>query len=239
VKWSPVGRPNRTASRRQSEQVSPRNQTRIASRRLRTFSRAASRKPGVQTCEPVIQQRPQQVIHLGRLSPGRCTGWIRHRALVPNRAAEPMRLRALTHDSLPVSRGDITGRASQLSRLCACTNRRDGMYYACSHNRKGDHTASILIAFDADPNDVVIDGRDFLYAAAQLGNPTASREALGRVFGPAVLRYPDRCLGDLGAARGSRAATWRPRTRMLLERTLQTISSSAGVISPAFHRRSW
>jgi hypothetical protein len=77
-------------------------------------------------------------------------------------------------------------------RICACINRQDAMYYACSHNRTREHTTSVLIAFDADPKDVVIDGRDFLYTVAQLGNPTASREMLGRVFGPAVLRYVDR-----------------------------------------------
>jgi hypothetical protein len=79
-----------------------------------------------------------------------------------------------------------------LPRVCACNDRRDAMYYACSHNRKGDHTASILVTFDAHLDDVVIDGRDFLYTVVQLGNPTASREVLGRVFGAAVLRYADR-----------------------------------------------
>jgi hypothetical protein len=77
-------------------------------------------------------------------------------------------------------------------RICACVRRRDALYYACSHNRKGDHTASILITFDVDPQDVIVDGRDFLYTVAQLGNPAASREVLGQIFGPAVLRYADR-----------------------------------------------
>jgi hypothetical protein len=77
-------------------------------------------------------------------------------------------------------------------RICACARRRDAMYYACSHNRKGNDKVSIVIAFDADPADVVIDGRDFLYTLMQLGNPAASREVRGRLFGSSVLRYADR-----------------------------------------------
>jgi len=80
----------------------------------------------------------------------------------------------------------------ELPQVCACASRRDALYYACSHNRKQEDTAAILITFDADPRDVVIDGRDFLYTVVQLGNPTMSREALERTFGSAVLRYANR-----------------------------------------------
>jgi hypothetical protein len=79
-----------------------------------------------------------------------------------------------------------------LARVCACARERAALYYACSHNRKGDNTASILITFDADPNDVIVDGRDFLYTVVQLGNREMSRSALERAFGSAVLRYADR-----------------------------------------------
>jgi hypothetical protein len=79
-----------------------------------------------------------------------------------------------------------------LPRICACADRRGAMYYACSHNRKGDRTASILIEFDADLADIVVDGRDFLYTVMQMGNPAASREPLEHLFGAAVLRYADR-----------------------------------------------
>jgi hypothetical protein len=80
-------------------------------------------------------------------------------------------------------------------RVCACARKRDALYYACSHNRKGEDTVPILITCDVDPRDVVIDGRDFLYTVVQLGNPTVSREMLKRTFGPAVLRYVDRAWG--------------------------------------------
>lgn len=65
------------------------------------------------------------------------------------------------------------------------------MYYACTHNRKGENSAPILITLDADPDDVVILGRDFLFTVVQLGDPTLSREALERTFGQTVLRYAD------------------------------------------------
>jgi hypothetical protein len=78
-----------------------------------------------------------------------------------------------------------------LPRVCGCADRRGAIYYACSHNRTGDSTASILIEFEADLADVVVDGRDFLYTVLQMGSPAANRESLERLFGPAVLRYAD------------------------------------------------
>jgi hypothetical protein len=77
-------------------------------------------------------------------------------------------------------------------RICVCASKRDALYYACSHNRNGEDTAPILITIDVDQRDIVIDGRDFLATVFQLGNPIASREVLGKLFGPAVLRYADR-----------------------------------------------
>ncbi|WP_152535812.1 hypothetical protein [Bradyrhizobium sp. Ai1a-2] len=76
--------------------------------------------------------------------------------------------------------------------ICACARKQDALYYACNHNRKAENTASILISFEADPDDVVVDGRDFLYTVVQLGKPVTSRASLERLFGPAVLRYADR-----------------------------------------------
>jgi hypothetical protein len=82
--------------------------------------------------------------------------------------------------------------SKEMLGICACARRRDALYYACSHNRDAENTAPILITFDADPADVVVDGRDFLYTVGQLGNPATSRNPLVRLFGSAVLRYADR-----------------------------------------------
>jgi hypothetical protein len=83
-------------------------------------------------------------------------------------------------------------KSEEISLICACARELDALYYACSHRRTAENTAPILISFDADPTDVVVDGRDFLYTVVQLGTPTTSREPLGRLFGPTVLRYADR-----------------------------------------------
>jgi hypothetical protein len=94
----------------------------------------------------------------------------------------------------------------ELPRICACADPSSAMYYACRHNRKGDHTASILIEFDADPDHVIVDGRDFLYTVMQLGNPVASREALERGFGTHVLCYADRAWSTPIADQSTRIA---------------------------------
>lgn len=82
--------------------------------------------------------------------------------------------------------------SKEMFGICACAQESDARYYACSHNRRAENTAPILVAFDADPADVVVDGRDFLYTVVQLGNPGTSRNPLERLFGPPVLRYADR-----------------------------------------------
>jgi hypothetical protein len=80
----------------------------------------------------------------------------------------------------------------EIPGICACAQEQDARYYACSHNRSAENTAAILVTFDADPSDVVVDGRDFLYTVVQLGNPPASRGSLERLFGRSLLRYVDR-----------------------------------------------
>jgi hypothetical protein len=77
-------------------------------------------------------------------------------------------------------------------RICACANKTSALFYACKKNITATNTASILIAFDADIADVIVDGRDLLYTAFQMGNPDRARPVLKRLFGSAILRYADR-----------------------------------------------
>jgi len=65
------------------------------------------------------------------------------------------------------------------------------VFYACKKNVTASDTASILITFEADIPDVIVDGRDFLYTVFQLGSDRA-RPAVERLFGSAILRYVDR-----------------------------------------------
>jgi hypothetical protein len=77
-------------------------------------------------------------------------------------------------------------------RVGACAEFNGAAYYALQHNRSADNNSPLLITFEADIADVIIDGRDFLYTSFQLGNPDKARSILGRLFGAPILRYVDR-----------------------------------------------
>jgi len=77
-------------------------------------------------------------------------------------------------------------------RICACADKTSALFYACKKNVNATDTASILITFDADIADVIVDGRDFLYTVFQMGNPDLARPILERLFGSAILRYAER-----------------------------------------------
>jgi hypothetical protein len=53
-------------------------------------------------------------------------------------------------------------------------------------------TCRFLISFDANLQDVIIDGRDFLYTLFQLGDPQRARPIAERVYGQKILQYLDR-----------------------------------------------
>jgi hypothetical protein len=76
--------------------------------------------------------------------------------------------------------------------VCACADREGALYYALKHIRSIDHDTPLLISFEAELADVIVDGRDFLFTLFQSGDPTTARSIAERLFGPAVLRYVDR-----------------------------------------------
>jgi hypothetical protein len=77
-------------------------------------------------------------------------------------------------------------------RICACADKTSALFYACQKNVNATDTVSILITFDADIADVIVDGRDFLYTVFQMGCPDRARPILERLFGSAILRYAER-----------------------------------------------
>jgi hypothetical protein len=77
-------------------------------------------------------------------------------------------------------------------RICACADKASALFYACKKNVNATDTSSILITFDADVVDVIVDGRDFLYTVFQMGNPDRARPVVERLFGRAILHYADR-----------------------------------------------
>jgi hypothetical protein len=78
------------------------------------------------------------------------------------------------------------------SWVCACGEENGALYYACSHNKSVKKDTPLLIIFEADISEAIVDGRDFLCTAFQLGDPKRSRPILEQLFGKAVLRYAER-----------------------------------------------
>jgi hypothetical protein len=97
-----------------------------------------------------------------------------------------------------------TRSGEKLPRVFACGDVAGASYYACKHNRKKHNDTPILITFEADLADVIVDGRDFLYLLFDSGDPARAREPLRRLFGEGLLSYLDRAWNT--ADRGARKA---------------------------------
>jgi hypothetical protein len=91
-----------------------------------------------------------------------------------------------------ITLADTRPEAPQRSWTYACAEEAGALFYACSHNKSGKNDTPILIVFDAEISEVIVDGRDFLYTAFQLGAPERARPVVERIFGSATLRYIDR-----------------------------------------------
>jgi hypothetical protein len=76
--------------------------------------------------------------------------------------------------------------------VCACGDEMGAIYYATKHNRDRENNTPVLISFDANLRDVIIDGRDFLYRLFQCGNPQRARPVAERAYGREILPYLDR-----------------------------------------------
>jgi len=76
------------------------------------------------------------------------------------------------------------------SRICACADKTSALFYACKKNVTAVDNTSLLITFDADISDVIVDGRDFLYTAFQLGNSERARATVERLYGSAIYGMP-------------------------------------------------
>jgi hypothetical protein len=77
-------------------------------------------------------------------------------------------------------------------RVGACADRIGAAYYALKHNWSPENAIPLLITFEADASDVIVDGRDFLYTLFQFGKPHRARSVAEQLFGNAILRYVDR-----------------------------------------------
>jgi len=76
------------------------------------------------------------------------------------------------------------------SRICACADKTSALFYACRKNVTVVNNTSLLITFEADISDIIVDGRDFLYTAFQLGNSERTRATVERLYGARVCGMP-------------------------------------------------
>jgi hypothetical protein len=78
------------------------------------------------------------------------------------------------------------------ARIGACADEIGAAYYALKHNRSSVNEAPLLIIFEANIRDVIIDGRDFLYTLFQFGDPQVARPVAEQLFGRSIGWYLDR-----------------------------------------------
>ena len=91
-----------------------------------------------------------------------------------------------------LSTADTKYKGEKPSWVCGCGDETSAIYYATRHNRTEQDDTSLLITFDADVRNVIIDGRDFLYTVFQLGDPERARPIAKNIYGDRILRYLDR-----------------------------------------------
>lgn len=122
---------------------------------------------------------------------------IQHNGLLPDQGKwimpyfRPDPIEALfSKDDLSFS--DTRPREEEESAICACGEQEGAAYYAWKHNRTCENDTPIMIEVEADENSVAVDGRDFLYATFQWGDPGRTRSVLEQGFGRAVLRYAEK-----------------------------------------------
>jgi hypothetical protein len=101
---------------------------------------------------------------------------------------------------------ELVPRKETSPRVCACAHKTGAAFYACKKNINVVDNASIVVTFEADISDVIVDGRDFLFTLFQLGDPDLARPIAERLFGKAVLRYVDRAFAADKHDQGQRIA---------------------------------
>ncbi len=86
--------------------------------------------------------------------------------------------------------------------VCACGESLGAVHYADRHNRSTNDNHAIVVEFSVPINRIYVDCRDFLCTTFQLWDRASTqgvesqRKYLADLFGPAVIRYFDRCVED-------------------------------------------
>lgn len=84
--------------------------------------------------------------------------------------------------------GKFEYREDELS-VCACADEASASHYAWAHNRHGDCDTPVMIEFEANADDVAVDGRDMLYSLFQQGDPDLTPAAVKTAYGEAAVRH--------------------------------------------------
>lgn len=117
----------------------------------------------------------------------------RWRTTVPH--PRDVRSAASTLRKTPVEIRKRTDEMTQWKMACACGDPYGASYYALRHNRSGDRTNPVVIEFEANVDQLAVDGKDFLYTAFQLWDQFGTKtqkeveESLQKLFGKAILPY--------------------------------------------------
>lgn len=91
-----------------------------------------------------------------------------------------------------LTEADLEPPGPVLSWDCACADEAGAMHYAVNRNRTLEKQVPLLITLEAEIPEIVVDGRDFLFALFQLGDPAKARPLAEGLFGAGILRYVDR-----------------------------------------------
>lgn len=76
--------------------------------------------------------------------------------------------------------------------VCACGTIEGAAYYAWAHNKTKDNDTPIIIEFEHGSDNVAVDGKDFLYAVLQFGDPDRAANIVRAVFGDKGLGYAEK-----------------------------------------------
>jgi hypothetical protein len=94
-------------------------------------------------------------------------------------------------NKVDLSTSDTQPESAFRPAICASGTVEGASYYAWRHNRNRRDDTPILVEFDAQLDQVVVDGRDFLFTTFQFSEPEKAKSAVEQLFGEKVLTYAE------------------------------------------------
>ena len=94
-------------------------------------------------------------------------------------------------NKVDLSTADTRAQSAFRPAVCACGTVEGASYYAWRHNRNQRDDTPILVEFGAQLDRIIVDGKDFLFAAFQYGEPEKLKSAVEQLFGETALAYAE------------------------------------------------